>query len=188
MKLNDTIMSALMVFSLIAGNVHAADADKAKKQAEIKKVTMAALADFYKAEPKLKAEVAKAPGYGVFSTYGISFLIGGSGGKGLVHDNKTNKDTYMSQAQTSVGMQAGIAENRTLIIFNSTETMNQFVDKGWEAKVGGGVGAAVDGKGASGGAGGSVISGTTTYTLTKNGLQAGVALAGAKFWKDKELN
>jgi lipid-binding SYLF domain-containing protein len=26
------------------------------------------------------------------------------------------------------------------------------------------------------------------YTLTKNGLQPGVAVAGTKFWKDKELN
>ena len=37
-------------------------------------------------------------------------------------------------------------------------------------------------------AGEQVISDATYYTLTKNGLQAGVAVAGTKFWKDKELN
>lgn len=188
MKLNHALMSALMMFSLLASNVHAADADKTKKQDEIRKVTTSALADFYKADPKLKADVAKAPGYAVFSTFGISFVVGGSGGKGLAHDNKTKKDTFMHQAQASVGLQAGIAENRTLIIFSNAESMNQFVEKGWDAKVGGGAGAAVEGKGASAGAGGSIISGASTYTLTKTGLQAGFALAGAKFWKDKELN
>ena len=188
MKLRDLFVSGALMFSLIASGALAADADKTKKQAEIRKVTQAALADFYKAEPKLKADVAKAPGYAVFSTYGMSFLIGGSGGKGLVHDNKTNKDTFMHQAQGSVGLQAGIAENRTLIIFNTAAALNQFVEKGWGAEAGGNVGAAVEGKGASGGAGGSIISNANTYTLTRTGLQAGVALAGTKFWKDKDLN
>lgn len=188
MKLRHMLLSALVMFSMATGSAFAADADKAKKQAEIKKVAAAALADFYKAEPKLKAEVAGAPGYAVFSTYGISFVIGGSGGKGLVHNNKTKKDTFMHQAQASVGLQAGIAENRTLIVFASAESMNQFIEKGWDAKVGGSAGGAVEGKGASGGAGGSIISGAKTYTLTQTGLQAGVALAGAKFWKDKDLN
>lgn len=188
MKLRDLFLSGALMLSLVASGAFAADTDKAKKQAEIRKVTQAALADFYKAEPKLKADVAKAPGYAVFSTFGISFLVGGSGGKGLVHDNKTNKDTFMHQAQGSVGVQAGIADSRTLIIFNTAEALKQFADTGWGAELGGGVGGAVQGKGGGGSAGGSIISNANTYTLTRTGLQAGAALAGTKFWKDKELN
>jgi lipid-binding SYLF domain-containing protein len=33
-----------------------------------------------------------------------------------------------------------------------------------------------------------VIADAQYYTLTKNGLQAGVAVAGTKYWKDKDLN
>jgi len=33
-----------------------------------------------------------------------------------------------------------------------------------------------------------MISGASYYTLIKNGLQAGVAVAGTKFWKDHDLN
>jgi len=187
MRLRNILLS-IVLLSFVGTGALAADADKAKKQAEIKQATQAALARFYKAKPELKGQVAKAPGYGVFTTYGISFLIGGAGGSGMVHDNVTKKDTYMSMAQASAGLQAGIAQSETLIIFRSKASLAKFVDKGWE--YGGGVtaGAGAAGKTAGSGTGESTIVDTDYYILTKNGLQAGGAVQGTKFWKDSDLN
>jgi len=184
MKLRQILTTGLLMLSFVTGGAFAAD--KASKQAEIRKVTHASLEKFYKARPELKAEVAKAPGYGVFTTYGLSFLVGGAGGKGLVHDNKTKKDTFMEMGLASAGAQIGIAESETLIIFESAKSMESFVNKGWEGGGGGALQAGAGDKsvGAAGGGG----PGGGYYTLTKNGLQAGIAVGGAKFWKDKELN
>jgi len=187
MKLHHLLTSAAVMLSLAAGNA-LAQGEKEKKQAEIRKVTHASLEKFYKANPKLKEQVARAPGYAIFTTYGLSFLIGGAGGSGLAHDTKTNKDTFMNMAQASAGLQAGISENETLIIFKSTKAMQDFVDKGWEFGAGGSVAAGAGGKTAGGGGGEQVIADATYYTLTRNGLEAGGAIAGTKFWRDRELN
>jgi hypothetical protein len=96
MKLNGKIFASALCISLAAGTALAADADKATKQAEIRKAAQASLERFYKANPKLKGDVEKSPGYGVFTTYGFSFIFGGAGGHGLAHDRKTGKDAYMS--------------------------------------------------------------------------------------------
>ena len=187
MKLQTLLTTGAVILSLAAGGA-LAQTEKVKKQEEIKKVTATSLEKFYKANPQLKEAVAKSPGYAVFTTYGLSFIIGGAGGKGLVHDFKTKKDTFMEMAQASAGLQAGIAENETLIIFKNAKAMQQFVDKGWEFGGGGTAQAGVAGKQAGAGGGENVIADASYYTLTKNGLQAGGALAGTKFWKDKELN
>lgn len=177
---------AMLTLSLTTGSALAQD--KAAKQAEIVKHTNAALQRFYEKKPELKAAVAKAPGYGVFTTYGISFLVGGAGGKGLVHNNKTKKDTFMAMGSASVGAQIGAAENDVLIVFKTAAAMNSFVDKGWTASGGATAQAGVDSKQAGGGRGGDAMANADTFTLTKNGLEAGVAIAGSKFWKEVELN
>jgi len=187
MKLQHLLTIAAVTLSLAAGSA-LAQGEKAKKQAEVRKATATSLEKFYKADPKLKGEVAKAPGYAVFTTYGLSFIIGGAGGKGLTHDNKTKKVTYMDMAQASAGLQIGAAESETLIIFKSTKAMEEFVNKGWEAGGGGAVQAGAAGKSVGAAGGENAIADASYYTLTKNGLQAGVAIAGTKFWKDKELN
>ena len=175
-----------LALSLVSGTAFAQD--KAAKQAEIVKSTNAALQKFYDKKPELKAAVAKAPGYGVFTTYGISFLIGGAGGKGLVHDNKTKKNTFMAMGSASVGAQIGAAENDVLIIFKTAAAMNDFVNKGWTATGGATAQAGADGKQTGGGQGASAMADADTFTLTKNGVEAGVAIAGSKFWKEAELN
>jgi lipid-binding SYLF domain-containing protein len=186
MKAFKLFLQALLVLALAAGTAMAQD--KAKKQAEIQKAANVALEKFYKARPALKGEVAKAPGYAVFSTYGLSFLIGGSGGSGMVHDNKTKKDTYMNMAQASAGLQLGASETEHLIIFKNAKAMQQFVEKGWEFGGGGGAAAGAAGKSAGGGGGENLIADAVFYTHTKNGFEAGGAVAGTKFWRDKELN
>jgi lipid-binding SYLF domain-containing protein len=173
--------------SLAAGNSFGAD-DKAKKQAEIRKVAQSSLQKFYNSDPSLKAQVEQAPGYGVFTTYGLSFIIGGAGGKGLVHERATNKDSFMSMAQASAGVQIGASESETLIVFKSGKALHDFVNSGWELGAGGGAGAGAQGKTSGSATSESVITGALYYTLTKTGLQAGGALAGTKFWKDDALN
>jgi lipid-binding SYLF domain-containing protein len=116
----------------------------------------------------------------------LSFIIGGAGGKGIVHDNKTKKNTYMDLAQASAGVQIGAQEARYLFVFKDAKSMQSFIDSGWEAGGEGGAGAKA-GKTGGGGTEGT-FTGGKVYSLTKNGFQAGGAVAGTKVWKDKELN
>jgi lipid-binding SYLF domain-containing protein len=162
--------------------------DKAAKQAEIVKHTQASMERFYKAKPELKAAVASAPGYGIFTTYGVSFIVGGSGGTGLVHDNKTKKNTYMNVGGASAGIQLGASQTELLIVFKTPAAMNKFIDKGWEATGSMTASAGASGATAGGGKGASAMEDATTYTLTKTGLDVGLAGGAQKFWKDKDLN
>jgi lipid-binding SYLF domain-containing protein len=188
MKFLVQLLSGVLMFSLAAGSVLSAEADKASKQKEVQKATQASLQKFYEAKPELKGMVAKAPGYAIFTTYGLSFFIGGAGGKGLVHNNKTGKDVFMHMAQASAGLQVGLAESETLIIFKTAQAMSQFIDKGWEYGGGGAAQAGAGGASVGTATGENVIAEALYFTLTKNGLQAGIALAGTKFWKDGDLN
>ena len=79
MRIRSLLALAGTVLALCASNTFAAT-DVAAKQAEIRKAVAAALDKFYKARPALKADVHAAPGYAVFTTYGLSFVVGGGGG------------------------------------------------------------------------------------------------------------
>jgi lipid-binding SYLF domain-containing protein len=186
MKFLGTLGAAALSASLIAAPALAAD--KAAQQAEILKTAKETLAEVYKAQPQLKAQVEKAPGYAVFTTYGLSFFLGGAGGKGVVHNNKTRQNTYMHLAQASAGAQVGIADYRTLIIFKTEEALNNFVNNGWEFAGGGGAAAGAGKETAGATTAESTMDNASYYTITKTGVQAGGAIAGTKVWKDKDLN
>jgi lipid-binding SYLF domain-containing protein len=162
--------------------------DKGAKQTEIKAKATQALEDFYKADPKLKDEVAKAPGYAVFTTYGLSFGLGGAGGKGVAHDNKSGKDVFMNIAGASAGVQLGASNTRYLFVFNDPQALATFIDKGWDATAAAAAGAGAGGSAANVGAGAGNLTGGRHYALTKAGLQAGAAVGGVKAWKDSDLN
>jgi lipid-binding SYLF domain-containing protein len=186
MKFQKLLRLGALSLSLLA--VGAFAADKAAQQAEVIKTTQATLERFYKEKPELKAAVGKAPGYGVFTTYGVSFLIGGSGGTGLVRDNKTQKNTFMKVGGASAGLQLGASQTELLIVFKTAAAMNKFIESGWEASGAVTASAGASGSTAGGGKGSSAMEDASTYTMTKNGLEVGLAGGASKFWKDKDLN
>ena len=59
----------------------ATPAELAAKRAELRKMCDEALATIYKAKPAVKAEIAKGAGYGCFTSFGMSFFVGGAGGR-----------------------------------------------------------------------------------------------------------
>ena len=162
--------------------------DPKVKRAELRKMCDDALAAVYKAKPSVKADVAKAAGYGCFTSFGMSFFVGGAGGQGLVHSNQTKKDTFMNMAQASGGLDFGIKQYREVLVFKDAKTMEQFVDKGWEFGGTGTAAAAVGGKGAKVDQANIETGAIDIYPLTNTGLAVGVAAAGRKYWKDDALN
>jgi len=187
-KRRKIVFIGAVLTTLLASGAYAKDKDKAAHQAEVKAKAMQALQDFYKADAKIKDAVHKAPGYAVFTTYGLSFGLGGAGGKGVAHDSKSKKDTYMDIAQASAGLQIGASDTRYLFIFDDAKSLADFIDKGWDASVGAAAGAGTGKDDANVKAGATAFTGGNVYVLTKTGLQAGVALGGSKVWKDKDLN
>ncbi len=159
----------------------------AAKRAELHKMCDEALATLYKAKPEVKARIAHAAGYGCFTSFGMSFFVGGAGGEGLVHSNLTKKTVYMKMGQASGGFDFGVKQYREVLVFNDAKTLDQFVNKGWEISGDAGAVAAAEGKGAK-----VQESGTNSpieiYPMTSSGLAAGFAAVARKYWKDDELN
>ena len=147
------------------------------------------LAELYKAKPETKDKIAKAPGYAVFSTYGLTVIfVGGAGGKGVAVDNQTKKETFMEEGSASVGVGLGGTEVRTVFVFNDATALDNFVNKGWEFGTQGTLQAQTETKGGVTSDAMSFSKSTDIYQLGKNGLMAQYTVAGTKFWKDKSLN
>jgi lipid-binding SYLF domain-containing protein len=186
-------MKTAFVLALAAALVLPACASKSPSVADqrdsILKMRDQTLAELYKTKPDTKEKIAKAPGYAVFSTYGLTVVfVGGAGGKGVAVSNGANKDTFMEEGSASVGVGLGGSEVRTVFVFNDAAAFDSFVNKGWEFGAQGTLQAQAGDKGGTMADAASFTKSTDVYQLGKNGLMAQATVAGTKFWKDKDLN
>jgi lipid-binding SYLF domain-containing protein len=143
----------------------------------------------YKEKPDAQAKVEKAPGYGVFSNANINLVFASAGGGyGVVVDNATKQRTYMKMALGGVGLGLGAKDYRVVMVFKDKATMDNFVEKGWDAGAHADAAAKTSDKGAEASAEGDIIPGIEVYSMTEAGLALQATIAGTKYWKDKELN
>jgi len=119
-------------------------------------------------------------------------LVSTANGKGIAHDNSSDKDVYMNMFSAGGGVGLGVKKFSAVFIFHSRDTFDQFVDKGWNITGQADAAATTNAEnkeeaGAMEGAVG-LNEDVTVYQMTKKGLALQVTLQGTKYWQDDDLN
>jgi len=188
MKRTVLLLTGLMLALALTG---CSPGSKLTNDEKIQAINTAAdetLQRLYTEKPATKDEVKEAAGYAAFSNANVNIIfVGVGGGYGVVVDNETGDKTYMKMGSGGLGFGIGVKDFRQVMVFNTQETMDLFVDSGWTfgghadaAAKAGDKGGAASGEGALGQ--------VKVYSMTESGLALQVMGTGTKYYKDKELN
>jgi lipid-binding SYLF domain-containing protein len=184
-KLATAIMVLLTLMFTSTATFAGADADRQ----EIKDMRKKILTRLYKEEPNVKAKIAKAAGYATFSNIGVNVIfISAGGGSGVVHNNKTGKDTYMLMGSGGIGIGLGVKDFNVVMVFHSQDDIDTFIEHGWDFSGQADAAAKSGKKGMEGSAAGTIVNGVDIYQMTENGLALQATLQGTKYWLDDDLN
>jgi lipid-binding SYLF domain-containing protein len=125
-----------------------------------------------------------AYGYAVFSKLKVAVVVSGGHGKGVAVRKETGDRTYMQVGTGGVGFGLGGQKSYLVMLFESADAFNNFLDKGWQADGSAQAAAGTDGANANT----TFRDGVAIFNLTKKGLVASADITGTKFWIDEDLN
>ncbi len=183
--MNNILITIIMLTLSFGANASSDDKDRK----EILDTRNEILTKLYKEQSSTKAKIAKAAGYATFSNIGVNIVFFSAGaGSGVVHDNKSNKDTYMSMASAGVGIGFGVKDFRAVFIFHTKEAMKTFINDGWDFSGQADAAAKSGKKGAELSTAVTVVNGVEIYQMTENGVALQATLQGTKYWKNDDLN
>lgn len=146
------------------------------------------LSDLYKIKPDVRAQIANAPGYAVFSNANINIVLASfGGGYGVVKNNNTGRHTYMKMGEVGFGIGLGAKDFRLVFVFHGKDSMNRFIESGWAFGAQADAAAKASDKGTA--VGGEItVDNMTIYQMTETGLALQATVKGTRFWKDETLN
>ena len=184
-KIGFCVLFSLIIFIGCATTRGTTPSDKRQAILEMKRETLSKL---YEIKPQAELQIAKAPGYAVFSDANVNVIFASfGGGYGVVRNNKTGKHTYMKMGELGIGLGLGVKDFRAVFIFHDEHTMIHFINSGWE--FGGHADAAAKASNKGAAVGGEILLGNITiYQITESGLALQATVKGTKYWKDKALN
>jgi hypothetical protein len=141
-----------------------------------------------KQNPKVKEDIEKAPGYAVFSTTNINVvLIVVARGEGVLYDKRRKEPVFMQELKTGEGLGAGYQDQYQIVIFKSTQAIDQFLLTSIDGQQGG---IDVDAN-FSAGSGGTIRSfnpDIAFYTVGKSGYDLQANYGGTLYLVDQQLN
>ncbi len=160
-----------------------------KKRDEIREMRDELLARAYEEKPSIKKEVKKAEGYAAFTNIGVNIIIASAaGGSGIVVDNKNGKEVFMKMGSGGVGFGAGVKDYRAIMVFSNRETMEKFIESGWDFSGQAEASAKAGEKGGAAETAGNAPSGVKLYQFTEAGLALQATVQATKYWVAKDWN
>ena len=60
------------------------------------------------------------------------FFAGGTTGKGMVVNQRTQRPTFMQMVQVPGGLGFGVNKNRLIFVFTTEDALRNFVNQGWD--------------------------------------------------------
>jgi lipid-binding SYLF domain-containing protein len=156
---------------------------------QVREMSQDALATLYEVLPGARRVIEHSAGYAVFSTFGLKlFFAGGTTGKGVVVNNRTQRQTFMKMLQVQGGLGLGVNQNRLIFVFTNEKALRNFIDQGWEFGGQANLSAMANGQGTQFSGAAAVSPGVYLYQLTNTGLSATITVSGTKYFKDTDLN
>jgi lipid-binding SYLF domain-containing protein len=156
---------------------------------QVREMMQDALATLYETNPGTRRAIERSAGYAVFSTFGVKlFFAGGTTGKGVVVNQRTQRQTFMKMVQVQGGLGLGVNQNRLVFVFTNERALRNFIDQGWEFGGQANLSAMAGGQGTQFSGAAAVSPGVYLYQLTETGLAATLTVGGTKFFKDGDLN
>jgi lipid-binding SYLF domain-containing protein len=164
-------------------------ADIAAARQEVQSVAQQALSALYAATPGARRAVESSAGYAAFSTFGMKLMIaGGTRGKGLAVNKRTNNQTYMKMLEVQGGLGFGVDKNQLIFVFTTEPAFTNFINQGWEFGGQAGLSAIAGGEGEMFNGAVSISPGVYLYQITETGLSATLTISGTRFFPDPDLN
>ncbi len=156
---------------------------------QVREMSQDALSSLYEIAPGTKRAIERSAGYAVFSTFGLKlFFAGGTTGKGIVVNKRTERQTFMRMVQVQGGLGFGVNQNRLIFVFTNEQALRNFVDQGWEFGAQANLSAMAGGQGTQFSGAAAVSPGVYLYQLTNTGLSATITVSGTKYFKDPDMN
>lgn len=166
-----------------------AQASDAEDRQEILDMSQEILSKLYKEESSVKGKISSAAGYATFSNIGVNVIFfSAGGGSGVVHNNSTGKDTYMSMGSAGIGIGLGVKDFSAVFVFHDQASMKAFIEDGWDFSGQADAAAKSGEKGGEGSLSGTIVNGVSVYQMTDNGLALQATLQGTKYWTNDDLN
>ena len=149
-----------------------------------------ALRDLYRQNPEAQEKVTGAAGHAVFRYFGTNFvLVATEGGYGVVVDHDTDQKTYMKLRGGGLGIGVGAKDARAVVVFNSKEALDEFVQDSGKFTLGASTDAVAKSDDQGNGRLAVAKSGQVKiYTLSGNGFALAASVVGTRFYRDQSLN